>query len=61
MLRISELVAVDVEHIRPNPDNHGAGSLEIPKSKTDQDGKGAVAYLSAETLRVIDAYKKSVY
>ena len=48
-LRVSELVAVEVNHIEPHRD--GSGTLLIPSSKTDQDGKGAYAWLSAETMR----------
>ena len=48
-LRVSELVAVEVAHIEPHRD--GSGTLLIPASKTDQDGKGAYAWLSAETMR----------
>ena len=44
-----ELVAVEVNHIEPHRD--GSGTLLIPSSKTDQDGKGAYAWLSAETMR----------
>lgn len=48
-LRVSELVAVEVAHIEPNRD--GTGTLFIPKSKTDQNAKGAYAWLSADTMR----------
>ena len=48
-LRVSELVAVQVDHIEPHRD--GSGTLLIPRSKTDQDGEGAFAWLSPDTMR----------
>lgn len=48
-LRVSELTAVDVKDIRVQPD--GAGLLHLPRSKTDQQGLGAWAWLSADTMR----------
>jgi integrase len=54
-LRASELVAVAVEHIVEaiDPD---ARLLTIPRSKGDQEGQGATAYLSPRTVRAIAAW-----
>ncbi len=49
LLRISEAVAVNVEHIR-------SGVLEIESSKTDQEGAGATLYIGEPTRRVIRRY-----
>jgi hypothetical protein len=49
MARRSELVALDVEDLTPSP--NGAGTALIRRSKTDQAGEGARAYLSKETVR----------
>lgn len=54
--RRSELVAIDVLHI-DGPDGEGAGTLLIPKSKTDREGQGAHAYLSPATMRAIDRWR----
>ena len=50
-LRVSELTAIEVAHIEPAKD--GEGTLFIPDSKTDQEGEGAFAWLSAETMQRI--------
>lgn len=57
-LRASELVAVAVEHIEEaiNPD---ARLLQILRSKGDQDGEGATAYLSPRTVAAIAAWTKA--
>src|SRR3546814_8011207 len=49
-LRASELVSIEVEHIIEaiNPD---ARLLRNPRSKGDQEGEGATAYLSPRTVR----------
>lgn len=54
-LRTSELVAIEVEHIIEaiDPD---ARLLSIPRSKGDQEGEGATAYLSPRTVRAIAAW-----
>jgi site-specific recombinase XerD len=54
-LRASELVAIAVEDIIEaiDPD---ARLLSIPRSKGDQDGEGATAYLSPRTVRAIAAW-----
>lgn len=54
-LRASELVAIEVEHIVEaiDPD---ARLLSIPRSKGDQEGEGATAFLSPRTVRAIAAW-----
>ncbi|MEG8219289.1 tyrosine-type recombinase/integrase [Sphingomonas sp. HH69] len=54
-LRASELVAIEVEHIIEaiDPD---ARLLSIPRSKGDQEGEGATAYLSPRTVRALAAW-----
>lgn len=53
-LRVSELTAAAVGHLEPQPD--GSGLLAIPHSKTDQEGQGSWAWLSAETMRRVQAW-----
>lgn len=53
-LRVSELTAVAVQDLRPQPD--GSGLLHLPRSKTDQEGLGAWAWLSADTMRRVAAW-----
>ena len=52
LLRISEAVAIDCEHITTQPD--GSGRLLIPRSKTDQEGQGAVVFLHPRTVKAIE-------
>lgn len=54
-LRVSEQVRVECEHIAPAED--GSAVLTIPGSKTDQEGQGAYAWLSADTLRRVQAWQ----
>lgn len=54
-LRVSELTAVEVKDVRPQAD--GAGLLHLPRSKTDQEGLGAWAWLSADTMRRVAAWR----
>lgn len=54
-LRVSELTAVTVADLRPQPD--GTGLLHLPRSKTDQEGIGAWAWLSADTMRRVAAWR----
>ncbi len=56
-LRVSELTAVVVDDLRPQPD--GSGLLYLPKSKTDQEQLGAWAWLSADTMRRIHAWRSA--
>ncbi len=53
-LRRSELVRVRLEHIHRLP--QGEASIFIPRSKTDQEGEGATAWLSSRTLQHIDTW-----
>ena len=55
-LRASELVAVCVEHIVEALDPE-ARLLEIPRSKADQEGEGATAFLSPRSVRAIAAWR----
>ncbi|HEX7781943.1 MAG TPA: tyrosine-type recombinase/integrase [Sphingobium sp.] len=54
--RCSELAALQVTDI-DGPDTDGAGVIEIGRSKTDQDGQGAQAYLSPVTMRAIAEWR----
>ena len=54
MLRISETVAIDVQHLDFEAD--GTGRLTVPSSKTDQEGQGAVLFLGQPTVAAIRAY-----
>ena len=53
-LRVSELVAVAPAHLEPDSD--GTGTLFLPSSKTDQEGQGAHAWVSADSMRRIGAW-----
>ncbi|WP_255326386.1 tyrosine-type recombinase/integrase [Sphingobium sp. EM0848] len=57
-LRASELVAIAVEHILDAIDPE-ARLLAIPRSKGDQDGEGATAFLSPRSVRAIAAWQKA--
>ena len=54
MLRVSEIAAIDVADLTHLED--GAGLLRIRSSKTDQEGRGAVAFLGAPTMRRVRAW-----
>lgn len=56
-LRVSELVAVTVEAVAVQ--DNGSGLLGIGRSKTDQEGQGAVAWLSPETMRRIAVWREA--
>lgn len=56
-LRVSELVRVACEHIAPEED--GSAVLTVPRSKTDQEGQGAYAWLSPDTMRRVEAWLNS--
>lgn len=53
-LRVSELVGTCVTDFSPVAD--GSGRLDIAHSKTDQDGAGATAWLSPETMARLSAW-----
>ena len=54
LLRISELVALDVEDIREN--DNGTGTVMIKRSKTDQTGEGAYIGLGKPTMDALRTY-----
>ena len=54
MLRVSEIAAIDMADLTWLDD--GAGLLRIRNSKTDQEGRGAVAFLGAPTMRRVRAW-----
>ena len=51
LLRISEVVAVDVEDIKGK-------TLAIGASKTDPEGRGEILYICDQTRRVLKRYRK---
>ena len=55
-LRRSELVRIQFAHVDRLPS--GEASLFIPRSKTDQEGEGARAWLSSRTVLHLDAWLK---
>ncbi|MFZ2994598.1 MAG: site-specific integrase [Sphingobium sp.] len=57
-LRASELVAVAVEHVEEAIDPE-ARLLQILRSKGDQDGEGATAFLSPRSARAIAAWTEA--
>jgi integrase len=57
MARRSELVALNVEDLTFAAD--GTGTALIRRSKTDQAGEGAQAYLSRETVRHLQQWVKA--
>lgn len=48
------MTAALIEHVDPQDD--GSGLLSLPRSKTDQEGAGAWAWLSPETMRRLQAW-----
>lgn len=54
-LRVSELVAINCAHVAEQDD--GSGLFVIPHSKTDQEGRGATAWLSPDTMRRLAAWR----
>lgn len=52
---MSELAAVAIEHIDSQED--GSGILELPHSKTDQEGEAAFVWLSPETMRRVTLWR----
>lgn len=54
-LRRSEIVAVRWPHIEKG--SAGAGRLFVPRSKSDQEGAGAYAYLSARTMEALAGWR----
>lgn len=54
LLRVSELVAVDVRDVAREDD--GSGRLIVRRSKTDQEGKGQALYAGPATMARIAAW-----
>jgi integrase len=54
MARRSEVVALDLPDV--NVDEGGSGSALIRRGKTDQEGAGALRYLSSTTVRALIAW-----
>lgn len=54
-LRRSEIVAVCWHHIEKG--TVGTGRLFVPRSKADQEGQGAYAFLSARTMQALAAWR----
>src|SRR3546814_11549542 len=55
-LRRSELVRIDTKHIERLPT--GEASLFVPRSKTDQEGEGARAWLSKRSVQFLDQWNE---
>ena len=51
LLRVSEVVAVNVEHFKEN-------TLIVERSKTDQQGEGVALYVTSDTRKAIDQYRE---
>ncbi|MFC3175004.1 tyrosine-type recombinase/integrase [Novosphingobium bradum] len=56
-LRRSEVVATRWAHVEKG--NAGAGRLFVPRSKSDQEGAGAYAYLSPRTMAAVVAWREA--
>ena len=54
-LRVSEILGATVEALEVQDDD--SGLLDILRSKTDQEGQGACAWVSPETMRRIAAWR----
>ena len=54
LARRSELVAMNVADVTTEPDEHG--TVTIRRGKTDQEGRGTVRYLAADTMRILQAW-----
>lgn len=54
LCRRSELVAVQYRDLEGG--SQGDGTLAIRRSKTDQEGRGSVRYLAADTMRAVQAW-----
>ena len=57
LLRVSEAVAVQVADIAAEPDR--SGRLTVHRSKTDQEGRGAVLYIGESTMRRLAAWREA--
>ena len=59
LLRVGEVVAVNVEDIKTGvPDKSGFSTLTLHHSKTDQEGVGGMLYVGKPTLEAIERYRE---
>ncbi len=56
-LRISELAAVRVDDLEPG--DGGSGRLALPRSKTDQEGRGETLYVCRVTMAAIADWRRA--
>lgn len=56
LARRSELVALTVADVQDSDAGDGSGTALIRRSKTDQEGEGAVGYLAPETMGALRAW-----
>ena len=56
MLRVSEMLALSWHHFRV-ADDRASGLVDVERSKTDQDGAGAVLYLRPSTMQRVAAWQ----
>ncbi|NNM78584.1 tyrosine-type recombinase/integrase [Sphingomonas sp. ID1715] len=56
-LRRSELVAIRCGHLERG--SSGGGRLFVPRSKADQEGAGAYAYLSPRTMTALSGWRQA--
>lgn len=54
-LRRSEIVAIRWPHVERG--SSGGGRLFVPRSKADQEGAGAYAFLSARTMAALEDWR----
>lgn len=54
LARASEIVALDMQDIERAPD--GSGTALIRRSKTDQEGRGSVGYLSPDAIHALETW-----
>ena len=57
LLRLSELVALDCEHVTDEED--GSGRVLVARSKTDQVGRGVWLYLGTSTVKRVRAWQSA--
>ena len=55
LLRVSEVAAIEVAHIRPA--KAGGATLWVPRSKTDQGGEGATQFIGATTSAYVAKWR----
>lgn len=58
LFRRSELVTIDAAQV--SIDSDASGAVHLPRSKTDQEGEGAHAYLAPDTVRRLRDYRRAV-